>query len=59
MNQQEKQKYLDELIAKQKNGGLKPKDRYEIPPQDIPEQDATQRRSNVNEVALGYTELSS
>lgn len=50
-------KLLEELLAKQEQGNLKPKDRYEIPPQDIPEQDPVERRGNVNEVALGYTEL--
>ncbi|MHC5075719.1 MAG: NADPH-dependent glutamate synthase [Planctomycetota bacterium] len=47
---------LQKLLDKQKSGDLKPSDRFEIPPQDIPEQDAVERRSNVNEVALGYTE---
>jgi glutamate synthase (NADPH/NADH) small chain len=35
---------------------MKPKDRYEIPPQDMPSQDAVERRTNVSEVATGYTE---
>jgi len=52
-----KRKLLEQLLAKQQQGGLKPKDRYEIPPQDIPEQDPVERRGNVNEVALGYTEM--
>jgi glutamate synthase (NADPH/NADH) small chain len=43
-------------MDKQSSGDLKPSDRFSIPPQDIPEQDAVERRSNVNEVALGYTE---
>ncbi|MHC4131381.1 MAG: NADPH-dependent glutamate synthase [Planctomycetota bacterium] len=47
---------LQKLMDKQKSGELKPSDRFAIPPQDIPEQDAIERRSNVNEVALGYTE---
>ncbi|MHC4187098.1 MAG: NADPH-dependent glutamate synthase [Planctomycetota bacterium] len=47
---------LQKLMDKQKSGDLKPSDRFAIPPQDIPEQDAVERRSNVNEVALGYTE---
>jgi len=54
-NQQQK-KMLEQLSAKQKQGALKPADRYEIPPQPMPQQDAVQRRTNVNEVALGYTE---
>jgi glutamate synthase (NADPH/NADH) small chain len=50
-------KLLEELLALQEQGNLKPKDRYEIPPQDIPEQDPVERRDNVSEVALGYTEM--
>ena len=56
MNEQERQNLLKELEEKQRTGQLKPADRYKIPPQDIPEQDKVVRRSNVNEVALGYTE---
>jgi len=52
----ERQKLLQQLLEKQKQGQLKPSDRFEIPPQDIPEQDPIERRANVNEVALGYTE---
>ena len=48
-------KMLKELIEKQEAGSLKAKDRYEIPSQDMPAQDAGQRRTNMNEVALGYT----
>ncbi|GAI23311.1 unnamed protein product, partial [marine sediment metagenome] len=33
-----------------------PADRYKILPQDMPAQDPVKRRSNVNEVATGYTE---
>ena len=47
---------MQRLLEKQKAGALKPKDRYEIPPQEMPAQDAVARRSNVNEVATGYTE---
>ncbi len=47
---------MQRLLEKQKAGALKPKDRYEIPPQEMPAQDAVERRSNVNEVATGYTE---
>ena len=50
------EKMLNELIEKQNAGLLKPKDRYEIPAQDMPAQDGTERRSNMNEVALGYTD---
>ena len=52
----DKQKLLNELLKKQKTEPLKPKDRYEVPPQPMPAQDAVERRANVNEVALGYTE---
>ena len=47
-------KMLNELLAREEP--LKPKDRMAIPPQDMPAQDAGQRRSNINEVALGYSE---
>ncbi|MBW8015514.1 MAG: NADPH-dependent glutamate synthase [Planctomycetes bacterium] len=50
-------KMLEELLEKQAAGELKAKMRYEIPAQDMPVQDGTVRRSNVSEVALGYTEL--
>ena len=50
-------KMLEELLAKQAGDGLKAKDRYAIPVQDMPVQDGNVRRSNVSEVALGYTEL--
>jgi len=53
---EERQELLEGLLARQKAGTLKPKDRFDIPPQDMPEQDATTRRRNVSEVALGYTE---
>ncbi len=56
MTDEERKKLFDGLLAKKNAGGLKTKDRLAIPPQDIPEQDATTRRHNVNEVALGYTE---
>jgi glutamate synthase (NADPH/NADH) small chain len=48
---------LNDLLEKQKAGGLKPSDRYAIPPQEMPAQDAVARRRNINEVATGYTEL--
>jgi glutamate synthase (NADPH/NADH) small chain len=53
---EERRKLMQELLAKRNSGGLKAKDRLAIPPQEIPEQDATARRRNVSEVALGYTE---
>src|SRR4030042_3086935 len=52
----ERQQLLQQLLKKHKTGKLKPADRYEIPPQDMPEQDPIERRTNVNEVATGYTE---
>ncbi len=56
MTQEERTQLLHELAQKQSNGGLKPKERLAIPPQDMPQQDPAVRRSNVNEVARGYTE---
>ncbi len=56
MTEKEKKDLLKQLLEKQKHGDLKPADRFEIPPQDIPEQDPLKRRANVSEVALGYTE---
>ncbi|MDD5135681.1 MAG: dihydropyrimidine dehydrogenase, partial [Phycisphaerae bacterium] len=52
----EQKKLLEELLAKHKAGTLRPAERYEIPPQAMPAQDEVERRSNVNEVATGYTE---
>jgi len=52
----ERQELLNQLVKKQKTDKLKPSERYEIPSQDMPEQDPVKRRSNVNEVATGYTE---
>jgi len=56
MTEKQRQKLLRQLLEKQKSDGLKPADRYKIPPQDMPTQDPIKRRSNVNEVATGYTE---
>ena len=56
MTEKEREQLLERLFEKKKAGMLKPADRFEIPPQDMPEQDAIKRRSNVNEVATGYTE---
>ena len=57
MTDQEKAQRLQDLLAKQTAGDLKPKDRFAIPPQAMPEQDPDVRRRNVSEVALGYTEM--
>ena len=56
MTEKEKKDLLRQLLEKDRQGTLKPSDRFEIPPQDIPEQDPLKRRANVSEVALGYTE---
>ena len=56
MTDKERQELLQQLLNKQKTGKLKPTERYEIPAQDMPEQDPVERRTNVNEVATGYTE---
>ncbi|HUW19215.1 MAG TPA: NADPH-dependent glutamate synthase [Sedimentisphaerales bacterium] len=53
---QESERLLQELLRNQEAGGLKPADRYKIPPQDMPQQDPVERRGNVNEVATGYSE---
>ena len=50
------EKLLQEMLEKLNAGELKPRDRYEIPAQAMPNQDAVQRRTNVKEVATGYTE---
>jgi glutamate synthase (NADPH/NADH) small chain len=56
VTEKEIQEMLEELQAKEKAGELKASDRFAIPPQDMPAQDPIVRRSNVNEVATGYTE---
>jgi glutamate synthase (NADPH/NADH) small chain len=56
VTESERQELLDELLDKQGSDELKPKARYEIPQQDMPEQDPIVRAGNVNEVATGYTE---
>lgn len=57
MNSKEDKKMLEQLLEKESTGQLKPTDRYEIPSQPMPEQDATERRSNIEEVAQGYTSV--
>ncbi len=47
------QEHLEGLRAHP--GGLKPKERLRIPPQEMPAQDPVARRGNLDEVALGYT----
>jgi len=56
VTEKERQGLLIKLYRKKEFGSLKPADRFEIPPQDMPVQDPIERRNNVNEVALGYTE---
>ena len=56
MTEEERKKLLNQLLQKQKAGTLKASDRYEIPSQDMPSQHPVKRRSNVSEVATGYTE---
>lgn len=56
VTESEKQELLQELLEKQGSDELKPKARYEIPQQDMPEQDPIVRAGNVSEVATGYTE---
>ncbi len=56
MDDKERKKKLKELLKKKEKGELKAKDRFDILPQDMPEQDAEERRNNMNEVAQGYTE---
>ncbi|MEN6307684.1 MAG: NADPH-dependent glutamate synthase [Anaerohalosphaeraceae bacterium] len=43
------------MLEKKAKGELKAKDRYTIPMQDMPAQDPNARKSNVKEVATGYT----
>ncbi len=57
MTNDDNEKLLQELLAKQQAGELRPKDRFAIPAQAMPEQDPTVRRRNVSEVAEGYTEM--
>jgi len=56
VTEEQRQELLQKLLEKQKADKLKPSERYEIAPQEMPEQDPVTRRGNVNEVTLGYTE---
>lgn len=56
MDEQERKKFLNEMLAKKEKGELKPSDRFKVPPQPMPSQDSKERINNVNEVAQGYTE---
>jgi len=57
VDEKERQRLLDDLLAREARGQLKAADRYAILPQSMPEQDPKARRRNVSEVASGYTEL--
>jgi glutamate synthase (NADPH/NADH) small chain len=57
MIEKQRQELLKQFLEKQKAGKLTPTERYNIPPQPIPEQDPKERIHNVSEVALGYTEM--
>jgi glutamate synthase (NADPH/NADH) small chain len=46
------EKHLDDVLSKET---LKAKDRMSIPAQEMPSQDAEERRGNMSEVALGYS----
>jgi glutamate synthase (NADPH/NADH) small chain len=52
--QAEARKQLEALLPKK--DALKPKERMAIPAQEMPAQDASARRRNVSEVALGYSQ---
>ena len=56
MNDEERQELLKQTLERFMSGELTAAERYKIPPQEMPEQDPVARRSNVNEVARGYTE---
>jgi glutamate synthase (NADPH/NADH) small chain len=56
VTEKEEKKLFKQLLDKQKKGKLKAAERYNIPPQRMPEQNSIERVHNVNEVALGYTE---
>jgi glutamate synthase (NADPH/NADH) small chain len=42
-------------LARLRSAPVTPKVRMQIPPQDMPAQDPSERRHNMDEVALGYT----
>lgn len=56
VTEEERRQLLQEVTAKKDSGTLSTKDRFAIPPQEMPQQDPAARRNNINEVALGYTE---
>jgi glutamate synthase (NADPH/NADH) small chain len=56
MTEEQRRQLLEELLEKNKAGKLTSPERFKIPSQPMPEQDHNDRRDNVNEVALGYSE---
>ncbi len=56
MIDEEKKQLLQKLLEKYKAGKLTTAERFDIGPQQMPEQAPVERSSNVSEVALGYTE---
>jgi glutamate synthase (NADPH) small chain len=57
MSDENKQQLLQQLLEKSQTGKLTAAERYNIPMQEMPEQDPAVRRTNFNEVAIGYTEI--
>lgn len=56
MHTEEAKREAVRLLAELDGRALKPKERLSIPPQPMPQQDPVQRRRNMQEVPLGYTE---
>ena len=54
--QREQQELLQKLLEKHRAGKLTSAERFKISPQEMPAQNPLRRISNVNEVALGYTQ---
>jgi glutamate synthase (NADPH/NADH) small chain len=54
--EREKQDLLQQLLEKHRAGKLTSAERFKISPQEMPTQNPLRRISNVNEVALGYTQ---
>jgi glutamate synthase (NADPH/NADH) small chain len=56
VTEKERQELLQQLLEKYRAGKLTTAERFQIPPQEMSEQDPIARRHNINEVALGYSE---
>jgi len=54
--EKEEKELLQQLLDKQKKGKLTAVERYEIPAQQMPQQDPAERINNADEVTLGFTE---